>query len=145
MERTWIVVCDASRARFFMTRGPGEEWVKFEELEHPASRVKSIGLASDRPGRQLQSQGVHKKAAMEPRTTPHDVEEMRFAHSIAQTLDLAHAHDAFERLILVAPPAFLGRLRRELSPRVHKSIWATLDKDYTHLGEDELHERIALP
>jgi protein required for attachment to host cells len=145
MERTWIVVCDASRARFFMTGGNGQEWVKFEELEHPASRVKSIGLASDRPGRQLQSQGAHKKAAMEPRTDPHDAEEMRFAHSIAQTLDLAHAHDAFDRLIVVAPPAFLGRLRREMSDRVRKAIAGTLDKDYTHLDEDELHERVGIP
>lgn len=145
MERTWIVVCDASRARFFMTAGAGQQWVKFEELEHPASRVKSIGLVSDRPGRQIQSQGAHKKAAMQPRTDPHDVEEMRFAHSIAETLDLAHAHDAFDRLIVVAPPAFLGRLRREMSDRVRKAIAATLDKDYTHLDEDELHERVAVP
>jgi protein required for attachment to host cells len=145
MERTWIVVCDASRARFFMTRGYSEEWVKFEEIEHPASRVKSIGLVSDRPGRQLQSQGAHKKAGMEPRTNPHDVEEMRFAHSIAETLDLAHAHDAFDRLIIVAPPVFLGRLRQAMSDRVRKSVYATLDRDYTHLDEDELHERIAVP
>ncbi|HZA15044.1 MAG TPA: host attachment protein [Myxococcaceae bacterium] len=145
MERTWIVVCDASRARFFMTRGNGGEWVKFEEIEHPASRMKSIGLVSDRPGRQLQSQGSHKKAAMEPRTNPHDVEEMRFAHSIAETLDLARAHDAFERLVIVAPPAFLGRLRQAISDRVRKAIYATLDKDYTHLDEDELHERVAIP
>ena len=145
MKRTWIVVCDASRARFFMTGGNGQDWVKFEELEHPASRMKSIALASDRPGRQLQSQGAHKKAAMEPRTNPHDAEEMRFAHSIAETLDLAHAHDAFDRLILVAPPAFLGRLRQEMSDRVRKAIAGTLDKDYTHLDEDELHERVAIP
>ena len=145
MERTWIVVCDASRARFFMTRADREEWVKFEEFDHPASRMKSIDLVSDRPGRQLQSQGHVKKAGMAPRTDPHDVEEMRFAHYIAETLDSAHAQNAFERLVIVAPPAFLGQLRRAMSPKLQKSIYATLDKDYTHLDTDELHERIAVP
>ena len=145
MDRTWIVVCDGSRARFFMTRADRDEWVKFEEFDHPASRMKSIGLVSDRPGRQLQSQGRPMKAGMDPRTDPHEVEEMRFAHSIAETLDSAHSQNAFDRLIIVAPPAFLGHLRRAMSDKVLKSIYATLDKDYTHLDPRELHERIAVP
>jgi protein required for attachment to host cells len=145
MARTWIVVCDGSRARFFMARADTEEWVKFEEFEHPASRVRDQDLVTDRPGRQQQSQGRVLKSGMTPRTDPHDVEELRFAHYISQTLDSAHALDAFDRLILVAPPAFLGLLRRELSSRVRRSIHATLDKDYSQLDADQLHEHIVVP
>jgi protein required for attachment to host cells len=70
---------------------------------------------------------------------------MSFAHYIAETLESAHAQNAFDRLIIVAPPAFLGHLRAAMSHRLQKSIYATLDKDYTHLDTDELHERIAVP
>lgn len=143
--RTWIVVCDASRARFFMTRGNTEEWVKFEEFEHPASRLHASELVTDRPGRVMQSQGHDKRAGYQPRTDPKDVEEIRFAHYIANWLDGAHAQNAFERLVIVAPPAFLGQLRQEMGDRLKKSIYATLDKDYTHLDEHELTERVVIP
>lgn len=145
MERTWIVVCDASKARFFMTRSGSGEWVKFEEFEHPASRVRGISLLSDRPGRQLQSQGHHKKSAMEPHTDPREVEEFRFAHYIGDTLNSARLQDAFERLVIVAPPHFLGQLRKVLSDQVEKCVYATLDKDYTGIDERDLPDRIAVP
>lgn len=141
--RTWIVVCDASRARFFMAREDTERWTKFEELEHPASRARGLDLVTDRPGRQMQSQGFS-KSAEEPRTDPREVEELRFAHTIAETLDSAHAQNAFERLVVIAPPGFLGNLRRELSGRVKRAIYATLDKDYTSLADRELQERVSL-
>ena len=143
--RTWIVVCDGSRCRLFMAREDTAEWIKFEEFEHPASRVKSIGLVSDAPGRQMQSQGHDKRSAMDRRTDPHDVEEQRFAHYIADTLDSAHAQDAFDRLVLVAPPAFLGYLRKMMSDRVKRALYATMDKDYTMLDPHELQDRVSLP
>lgn len=142
--RTWIVVCDASRARFFMAREDTEHWIKFEEFEHPASRVRGMDLVTDRPGRQMQSQGFN-KGAEEPRTDAREVEELRFAHYIGETLDSAHAQNAFDRLVIVAPPVFLGILRRELSDRVKRSIYATLDKDYTSLADRELQDRVSLP
>lgn len=126
---TWILVCDAGRARFFMTRGGSGEWVKFEEFEQPLTRRKGEPLNAE--------QGA--------RTDAHEVEVMRFAHHVAQTLESAHAHNAFKRLVIVAPLSFLGLLRAELNKPVRDAIYATLDKDYTYLDEDELQDRIALP
>lgn len=136
---TWIVVSDGSRARFFMARGAEGEWVKFEELEHPPSRVKRLELVTDAAGK-----GPDKRA-FDMSSDPKQVEEARFAHQIAQTLDTAHAQDAFQRLMIVAPPRFMGMLRAALSPRVQKAIYATLDKDYTRLDQRELQERVPLP
>jgi protein required for attachment to host cells len=139
--RTWIVVCDASRCRFFMSRG-GKEWVKFEEFEHPASRAKGLELKTDRPGRTLQAQAPQKRAGMAPVTDPREVEWERFAHHIMQTLEDARAQDAFDRFILVAPPAFLGYLREEMSEKLEKCLFASLAKDYTQIADEEVAERV---
>src|SRR6266852_1016351 len=49
---------------------------------------------------------------------------------------------AFERLILVTSPAFLGALREVLPQSVHERITHTVEKDYLHMDEPELKERL---
>jgi protein required for attachment to host cells len=46
------------------------------------------------------------------------------------------------RLILVAPPGFLGVLRSELSDRVRGRIAALVEKDYLHLDPLQARERL---
>lgn len=145
MDRTWIVVCDASRCRFFMKRTGSQEWVKFEEFEHPAGRAKGIELVSDRPGRSLQSQAPQKRAATDSRTDPHTVEVQRFARYITDTLENAYHQDAFDKLVLVAPPGFLGELKTALPDKLGRAIYATLDKDYSQLDQRDIEQRIDLP
>ncbi len=139
--RTWIVVCDASRCRFFMSRG-GSEWHKFEEFEHPASRVKGEDLVSDRYGRSMRGKAPMMRGGTSPQTDPRQVEWDRFAHYIMKTLNEARAQDAFERFVLVAPPHFLGMLREQMPEELEKCLYATLDRDYTHLSAEELSERV---
>jgi protein required for attachment to host cells len=79
---------------------------------------------------------------MEPTKPPHQVESDRFAHSIAKLLESGLAENAYEQLVLVAPPSFLGLLRAALSETVAKHIKLTLDKDYTALEVRDLAERL---
>ncbi len=144
MERTWIVVCDASHCRFFLKRQASHEWVKFEEFENTVGREKGIDIVSDRPGRRFDV-GPHQRSAVGGQTEPRANEELRFAHSISKMLIDAYNQNAFERLILVAPPQFLGMLRNELRGPIEKAIYGTLDKDYTHVGDRELVDRVATP
>ncbi len=72
----------------------------------------------------------------------HEIESERFAHSIAKVLEGGLADNAYERVVLVAPPHFLGLLRATISPNVAKRVELTLDKDYTALKPDELAERV---
>lgn len=145
MDRTWIVVCDASRCRFFMKRTGTHEWVKFEEFDHPAGRAKGIDLVSDRPGRSMESESPGTRAGTEPRLSPHQVEVKRFARYISDTLENAYHQNAFEKLVLVAPPNFLGELKGTLPDKLHRAIYATLDKDYSQLDQRDIENRIDLP
>lgn len=141
MRRTWVVVCDASRGRLFRVGPSRKNWQLVRELEHPEGRAKGRDLVTDRPGRVKQSASPL-RPAMEPPTSPHEVESERFAHSIARLLESGLAENAYEQLVLIAPPHFLGLVRAALSQTVAKHVELTLDKDYTALAVGDLAERI---
>lgn len=138
--RTWIVLADASSARVYAPQANGRDWTLAVELSHPQGRAKESELGRDKPGRVKQSAGG--RSAMEPPTPRKKVETEKFARQIAQVLDDALVRKAYDRLVLVAPPAFVGVLRGTLAERVARRISATVQKDYLHLDARELRERL---
>ena len=140
---TWILVGDASRARLFATAGKLKPWTLVQELDHPQSRLKGQDITTDKPGRVRQSFGAGTRPAMAPPTSVKEVEAEHFTQELAALLEGGHGRNAFSRLVLVAPPHFLGMLRKLLSAPVSKRIVGTVDKDLTQLTERELPERLA--
>ncbi len=140
MQRTWVLVCDASKGRLFRVGPSRKDWELVRELEHPEGRAKGRDLVTDRPGRK--QSGSPQRPAMEPTTEAHEVESERFAHSIAKLLDHGLAVNSYAQLILIAPPHFLGLLRSVISPSVAKHVGLTFDKDYTGLDVSDLAQRV---
>ena len=62
--------------------------------------------------------------AMGSRTSPKEAEFEHFAHELAQALHDGHGQQAYKRIVLVAPPHFLGLLRKMLNDTVSKLISA---------------------
>ena len=143
MLRTWVVVCDASRCRIFDVGPRRDKWKMIQSIEYPQGRAKGHELLTDKPGRSQQS-GALMRPAIEPSTQPHEVEVERFAHQIAKLLELRLAENAFQRLVLVSPPHFLGTLRSALSTNAAKHVAVSIDQDYTSLEPAELLERVPL-
>lgn len=143
MDSTWILVSDASRARVFATNGKGRPWTLVRELAHPESRLKGMEIMADKPGRVQQRVGAKNRPGMEPPTPPKEVEAEHFAEQLAHVLADGHGRNAYSRVILVAPPHFLGLLRQAVNGQVSKCVSASLDKDLTDLKEHELPERLA--
>jgi protein required for attachment to host cells len=143
MQRTWVVICDASRCRIFEVGPRRDQWRMLQSIEHPQGRAKGQELLTDKPGRNQQSRSAM-RPALEPTTQPHEVEVERFALQIAKLLEARLAENAYERLVLVAPPHFLGTLRSTLSANLAKHLALSLDKDYTSLEPAELAERVPL-
>ncbi len=50
---------------------------------------------------------------------------------------------AYQHLVLVAEPRFLGQLREALDEQVSRHVVATVDKDYAQLDERDLLDRLA--
>lgn len=134
---TWVLVADGARARVLMTRGweHGLEPVGHHEFVGDRRRTREIG--AERPGRVFES-ADSSRHAYAPRVDWHEFEKERFAREMAGMLNRARVEQRFDRLVLVAPPATLGDLRRELDRATVRTVFAELPKDLTHVEVRDL-------
>jgi len=142
--KTWIVVADGARARFF---SPDREEAKLvptgpADLVAPASRQRPRELKSDRPGRSFSASRSGVRHAFEPPHDYHKLEKHRFMATLAEALDDACDRRAFDDLILVAPRRSLGELRGLLSKRVQGSVRQEVAKDLTNEPPSRLRRRL---
>ncbi len=134
---TWILIADGARARLLVNEGIGKGLKPALDQEFIGTRLPSREIASDRQGRTFDSAGQGRHA-MERPTDPHRYAKQSFAHEIAQILDSARKREAFDRLVVVAPPEALGDLRAEFSEPLRRMITAELQKDLTKAALSEL-------
>lgn len=136
----WVIIADGSKALFLRNAGdevfPNLEVFKKEEQENPANRDQ----LTDRPGRFNDGPQVHRSAVSE--TDWHQFEEDKFATELAETLyKRAHKGD-FSEIVLVAAPAVLGKVRKELHKEVADKVVAEIDKDLTNHPVDKIEKLI---
>jgi protein required for attachment to host cells len=146
MNRTWILVADSARARLFSLDEDDDdkEWIMTQAFSNPAGAAKGTELMADRPGRSHHAASQNHRSGMEPHTRPRDVEERHFAHSLARVVDKGVATGTCGRIVLVAPPHFLGLLREELGDQATKRVVTTLSKDFTSMSTQELVSRVEI-
>ena len=142
--KTWIVVADGARARFFR---PDEETAKLvpagvPDLVAPQSRQRPRDLKSDKPGRSYSSSRSGVRHAFEPPHDYHKLEKHRFMATLATTLDTACSRREFDDLVLVAPRRSLGELRGLLSKRVQGRVREEVAKDLTKEPAGRLRQRL---
>ena len=133
----WVVVADSSIANIYSGDAALDDLRLVLRLEHPASRLAARDLVTDDRGRTRAFKGGE-RSATEPHHTPHEVEVQAFAHEIAQHLRKGLVDHAYEGLVLVAPPAFLGRLKLEIDMRTSDRVVGTVAHDYVHAAPKEL-------
>ena len=141
--RTWVVVADGTRARFFCENDDQNGLVPAEPAEMSSANANGHArdLKSDRPGRSFSTSGTSRHA-LEPRHDYHKMEKRKFAIEVARHLDESCAAHAFDRLLLVAPKRSLGELRTLLSKPVRDRISGELAKDLTKFTIANVWENI---
>ena len=134
----WVLVGDGEKALFFRNEGdglyPNLKVIRVLEQENPADRHQ----AADAPGRMSDGPGPH-SSAME-NTDWHVLEKTRFAKTLAEALYKAAHKNKFKHLVLVAPPAILGTLRKALHPEVASRVTAEFDKTLTKHSVPEIEK-----
>jgi len=139
MEKTWIVVADASRARFFETIDD-DTLRELEDLVNPAGRQQDRDLRTDNQGRYYgrgeQMQG-HTAA---PHTDPVTHELQLFAQRICRHLEHGRTEHRYERLCIIAAPKVLGLIRQHLDKTTRRLVTEELDKDISNLDERAVQE-----
>lgn len=145
MQTTWVVAADASRARIFQMLGRNH----IEEIEdfiHKESRQKDRELRTDAIGQYFPkgAQGSNAKmghAAIE-RTEPTEHEAEIFSRTIGGYLDKARTQHKYDQLCLIAPPKFLGLLRKNLSKEAQRMVDKEIPKDISWFNPRDIESYI---
>ncbi|MDX7952734.1 host attachment family protein [Lichenihabitans sp. Uapishka_5] len=126
----WVVIGDGKKALVLHNEGDAEllnlRRVSVRENHNPATRQQG----SDAPGRSSSPAGAGSSSIAG--TDWHQIEEDRFAASLADDINTAARGHLFKDLIVVAPPKTLAELRKEFGKDTQKCIVGELAKDYTH-------------
>jgi protein required for attachment to host cells len=124
-----VLVADGRKMLFLRNEGdndyPNLVVENAQEQDNPATRDQ----ATDSAGRASSPQGGV-QSSVEP-TDFHQIEEDRFAADAADFLKTGALKNAYDSLIVVAPPKTLGELRKHYHKEVSSRLKAELDKDLT--------------
>jgi protein required for attachment to host cells len=140
MVNTWVVVADGTRARLF-NRHKNRKLEEFDVLLSPEHRLHEGDLVSDRGGRASDSNGAGGNA-MGNRNSAKNREMENFARRLALRLERGRTSGEVGRLVLVAPPRFLGQLRASLSVSASDLVALSIDKELTMLSADKLEHHL---
>lgn len=137
--RVRIVVADQSEAGFYEVEQRDMSPQLVQRLEDADAHLHDRDLKSDRPGRVFDRAPApgRRRGAVAHHSTggerhPRKIEARRFARRIAQALDEAQRQHRYDRLVIMAPPTFLGLLREEMPAAVHALLTAEIGKDLVH-------------
>lgn len=136
MTRILVVAADGGKARFFegvRLSGPLAEMNERRLDAPPTAPVSRPVRVHDRFG--------PARHAVESRLSPRDAAEQKFLVDVAAAIDADI--DAFDRLVLCAPPRALGALRAALSQRVRARLYAEVPKDYVNEPSERLGELLS--
>ena len=139
--KLWLIVADAGRAALYTADDPTGPLTEQRDFIGAGTRLRDQDLVTDRPGRTFDS-GGEGRHALEPRTAPGEVETQRFAKWLAGTLHQARIEGRYERLGLVAPPAFLGLLRQYLPVDTARQVVLEVNKDLTRYDTAQVREHL---
>ena len=141
MMTTYIVVADAARARIF-TRDALNLKEK-ESLVHAEGRLHEGDLITDNAGADVhESRSSSSRSSSEGGTALKHENEL-FAKEVTQCLYNARVNNSMEKLILVAPPKFLGLLREKLDAPTQKLVTHTLAKDLSKASLEDIQEAVS--
>jgi protein required for attachment to host cells len=134
--RIRVVVADQSEAHFYDGLGYRRPLMEAGSLRNPLARLHERDLVADRPGRsQGRAVGGHRGGAChafgsESAARRHAGEE--FARRLVRELERARRERRFERWVLVAGPAFIGRIRAAMPAALAACLAQTIRKDLVH-------------
>lgn len=142
MKPMMIVVADSSRARIFTVDSAHSPLFEVETIAHPEARLHERDMVSDLPGKESGKGGAGDHAYQD-KIEPKKEEMIIFAKRIADYLEHARNINKLNKLLLIAAPAFLGELRKQLSTATSNKIVFELDKNLVHHDEVDIRKHLS--
>lgn len=129
--KTLVLAADGSRARQFI------HW--------NVHNFEQIGSWDNPQGRRLPGEtNTDKDGSFGGNAYDTEVDAQRHAQQLfAKELvaDIKLKEKDFDRVVIAAPPKFLGELRNHLTPAIQQKL-STLTRDFAQLKPDEIHQRL---
>jgi len=140
MDTVWIVVAESSRAKIYVTDSSAKKLREIDGFIHSDSRLHAHDITSDLPGRNVGRDGSHH--ALEGETGIKEEEAALFAQQIDKYLLAGRNEKQFNKLVLIAPPACLGLLRRHMDAQVAKLVVYELHKNLVKSDIAEIRKHL---
>lgn len=136
-----VMVADGGKMLLFRNEGDADYPHLIVESASANANPKDRDQRTDAPGRAFSSVGNVRSAMGE--TDFHDQQEDRFAADAVALLNERALANDFEKLIIVAPPAVLGEMRKHYNKAVGARLVGELAKDLTGHHPPEIERAIS--
>ena len=139
MTITWILSANRSSASLFESDWPGKSMRRIQDIPHPQGRMQNQDIDTDKPGRVFDRFGEGRHSTS-PKQEPTEHIAQQFALDLAELLNKGRLTHAYDKLILVAEPKFLGVLRAALDKNTASLVIQTVNKELLDVKEEDLAE-----
>ena len=139
MSTTWISSANRSNANLFESNWPSKSMLRLQDIPHPQGKMQNQDIDTDKPGRVFDSfgNGPHSTS---PRQEPTEHIAQQFALDLAEMLNKGRLTHAYDKLVLIAEPKFLGLLRGALDKNTESLVTQTVNKELLDVTEKDLAE-----
>jgi protein required for attachment to host cells len=144
MEKNWILIANAERARCFERHGKDHALTELADFVHPHPSLAGEAEGSDLTGAAGKGHGRtgHAGTQFESHTEPHAKERGIFARQLAEYLNTAVVDQLCRGFVLIATSPMLGEIRPLLSSDTSKLLRHCVTSDLTRYQGAELKERV---
>jgi protein required for attachment to host cells len=146
MNRTFILVADAHRARCFERESANRPLVEQADFVLPNATHPKSGGRGDLTGDVGKGHGRtgHAGTQFEPKIELRDKERGKFARELANYLNTSAEEHQYQNLILIGTGPILGDIKPLLNTTASRALSRTVSKDLTHYTGLELQEHVNL-
>lgn len=141
MTTTWILTANRSGASLFESDWPVKSMRRIQDIAHPQGHMQNREINTEKPGRSFDSawQGRH---SLSPKQEPTEDIAQQFALNLAELLNKGRLTHAYDQLIIMAGPKFLGILRIALDKNTASLVVQTVNKELLDIKGEDLAEHL---
>ena len=139
MTITWILSANRSNASLFESDWPGKSMRRLQDISHSKGRLQNKDINTDKPGRSFDSMGQGRHS-MGSDQDPIDHVAQQYASELAELLNKGRLSNAYEKLVLIAEPKFLGILRAALDKNTALLVVQSINKELLDVKEEDLEK-----
>lgn len=136
----WAVVLDGAKYVIYENKGDDDILDLRVVTAEEQSRSPTRDSGTDKPGRYA-GPGDNKSSIEQ--TDWHERDELAFVRALADKVNTARAETPNRRLVIVADPRSLGRIKPLLTPSTTQAVDKFIQGDFTHHPVKEIEKLIA--